>query len=256
MGIRITDGRNFTESDERKPNQTIIFNKAAQQQDSIITGDKIDDIEIAGISENFNFQPLQFSINPFAFLIFGEHVWQPLTYMFVKTDGADISSMIAYIKKTMKEFDPDIHHEPNFMDQEIGNLYKKEQNLSTLITLFSLLSVLISIIGVFGLITFETQYRRKEIGVRKVFGATIGEILTMFNKGYIRTVLICFVLAAPAAYYIVKRWQQNYVYQVGIGWWIFAVALVIVLIITVITISVQSYRTANENPVDTIRSGE
>ena len=123
-----------------------------------------------------------------------------------------------------------------------------------MITLFSLISILISVVGVFGLTLFETQHRRKEIGVRKVFGATIREIVMLFNRGFIRIIVACFIVAAPVAYYIVKRWQENFAYQSPISVWIFAAALLAIMLITVATISLQSYKTATENPVKAIRT--
>lgn len=117
-----------------------------------------------------------------------------------------------------------------------------------------MLSVGISIVGVFGLILFETQFRRKEIGLRKVYGATIGEILRMFNKRYMRIVLACSVVAIPAGWYVVDRWLESFAYRTPVKWWIFAVAVGSVALVTVLTITLQSYRTATENPVRSIKT--
>ena len=134
------------------------------------------------------------------------------------------------------------------MDQAIGNLYRKEALFSKQIALFSLLSILISVVGVFGLVLFDMQYRRKEIALRKTYGATVVDILQMFNRRYVIIVLICFILAAPTAYLIIRHWQQNFAYQAPIGVWIFVAALCIVLLITIGTVTLQSYRSATENP--------
>lgn len=139
------------------------------------------------------------------------------------------------------------------MDEEIGNQYYKEQKLSNLLTLFSLLSILISIVGVFGLVLFETQYRRKEIGIRKIHGATVGEILRMFNKIYVRIVLACFVVAVPIAYCIVDRWLENFAYKAPVEIWIYFAALAIVLGTTVATVLIQTYRAATDNPVRSLK---
>lgn len=256
MGIRITDGRDFNENDDLKPNISQIFNETSQQKDSIMVSDKLDDGFIVGIAKNFNFQPLQYDINPFAFVVYGTNewgAWTPLRYMFVKTNGTDISAVVDFIGKSVKELAPDSRPDIKFMDEEIGNQYSKEQKLSNLLTLFSLLSILISIIGVFGLVLFETQYRRKEIGIRKIHGATVGGILGMFNRSYVRIVLICFVIAAPIAYGIVKRWLENFAYKVPIEIWIFLAALAIVLSITVATVLIRTYRAATDNPVRSLK---
>ena len=118
----------------------------------------------------------------------------------------------------------------------------------------SLLAIIISLVGVFGLVVFETQYRRKEIGIRKVHGATVGEILLMFNKAYLRIVGICFVIAAPIAWQGAKMWLEGFAYKTPLHWWVFLIALLIVTVITLLTVSFQNWKAANENPVNSIKS--
>ena len=257
MGIRITDGRDFNENDDLKPEISQIFNETSQRKDSITVGEKMEDgTNIVGIARDFNFQPLQYGINPFAFVAFGTTewgAWTPLRYLFVKTNGTDIPAVADFIRKSVKELVPDSQLDIRFMDEEIGNQYYKEQKLSNLLTLFSLLSILISIVGVFGLVLFETQYRRKEIGIRKIHGATVGEILRMFNKIYVRIVLACFVVAVPIAYCIVDRWLENFAYKAPVEIWIYFAALAIVLGTTVATVLIQTYRAATDNPVRSLK---
>ena len=104
------------------------------------------------------------------------------------------------------------------------------------------------------MVLFETQYRRKEIGVRKVMGATVAEILGMFNRSFVRLVLICFVVAVPLAWYGVRGWLATFAYRTPIYWWVFAVSLLIVLTITLATVTVQSWRAATSNPVDALKA--
>lgn len=108
--------------------------------------------------------------------------------------------------------------------------------------------------GVFGLVVFDTQYRRKEIGIRKVHGATVGEILAMFNKTYLRIVAICFVVAAPIAWFGVKKWLESFSYKTPVYWWVFLIALLIVAGITMLTVTFQNWKAANANPVNSIKS--
>lgn len=257
MGIRITNGRDFNENDDLKPEISQIFNETSQRKDSITVGEKMEDgTNIVGIARDFNFQPLQYGINPFAFVTFGTTewgAWTPLRYLFVKTNGTDIPAVADFIRKSVKELVPDSQLDIRFMDEEIGNQYYKEQKLSNLLTLFSLLSILISIVGVFGLVLFETQYRRKEIGIRKIHGATVGEIFRMFNKIYVRIVLACFVVAVPIAYCIVDRWLENFAYKAPVEIWIYLAALAIVLGTTVATVLIQTYRAATDNPVQSLK---
>ena len=124
----------------------------------------------------------------------------------------------------------------------LNDLYKKEGNLSSLITLFGLCAIFISIVGVFGLVVFDSEYRKKEIGVRKVLGSTTGEIIVMFNKTYIRILCVCFVLGAPVAGYAVSRWLENFI------------AFAIIAVITILTVTFQNWHAANENPVHSIKN--
>ena len=135
-----------------------------------------------------------------------------------------------------------------------NELYHKEENLRSLITVFSLLAIIISLVGVFNLVVFDTQYRRKEIGLRKVHGATIGEVLKMLNSSYIYIVLICFVLAVPVGYYGINKWLESFAYKTPMFWWVYPLALLIVLTITVGTVTYQSWQAANANPVDSLKS--
>ena len=113
---------------------------------------------------------------------------------------------------------------------------------------------MISLIGVFGVVMLESEYKRKEVGVRKVFGATVGELLCLFNKTYLQITFACFAVAAPVAYYAILQWQESFIYKVNLSWWMFLLAFVSVTAITLLTVSVQSWRVANANPVDSLKS--
>lgn len=251
MGLKIIDGRDFTETDDNP----YIFNRTAQQKYDLKPGGSLteNENEIIGIVEDFNFKPMHYSIDPIGLQSGGEPNY-PLNYTLIKVNTADVGPVIAYIRRTMQEFDPTAREDVVFLDESIGNLYRKEETLSKQIALFSLLSILISVAGVFGTVLFETQYRRKEIGLRKIHGATIGEILRMFNRTYIRIVLACFVVAAPAAYLIIRKWLENFTYKMPFPIWVFPAALLIVLAVTVFTISLQTYITAVQNPLKSIRT--
>ena len=262
MGLHVVEGRAFTEADERKSACSLIFNQTAQRQDSLITGSEllgIGAMPIVGIVQDYNFKPLHAGIEPMA-LIVGGTEWgkspnaSKMRYALIKTSLADVGQASAFVKRTIREFDPLARAEVNFLDEFIGNQYQKETNLSRQLILFSLLSILIALIGVFGLVLFETQYRRREIAVRKVFGATIPAVLAMFNKSMIRIVLVCFLIAAPTAWYIVHRWLEGFAYKFRMGFWIFLLALAIVLLITVLTVTLQSYKAATENPAQSIKT--
>ncbi len=123
-----------------------------------------------------------------------------------------------------------------------------------MITLFSLIAIFISVVGVFGLVVFDSEYRKKEIGVRKVLGSTTGEIIVMFNKTYIRILCVCFVLGAPVAGYAVSRWLENFAYKTPMYWWVYLIAFAIITVITILTVTFQNWHAANANPVDSIKT--
>ena len=177
----------------------------------------------------------------------------PVSYIRLQA-GGDVQAAVEHIRKTVASIDPSFPFNIEFYDTLFNNLYHREENLRSMITMFSLLAIIISLVGVFGLVVFETQYRQKEIGIRKVHGATVGEILVMFNKVYLRIVLICFVIAAPIAWYGVYLWLENFAYRTPIYWWTFLIALFVVMVITFLTVTFQNWRAANENPVNSIKS--
>ena len=153
------------------------------------------------------------------------------------------------------EFAPNANPEScevKLFDEEMQKHYIKENKLSTLVTLFSFLSIVISIIGVFGLVLFETQYRRREIGIRRVHGASVGEILSLFNRKYLYIVAACSAVAIPVSYYIIDQWMQQYVYRTPMSWWVYALAVAIILAITVVTVTMRSVKAATENPTESI----
>ena len=169
--------------------------------------------------------------------------------------GADISALREHIHSTIMELSPNVDPEKiqiKFFNQEVEFVYQREDKLSTLVTLFSFLSIVISIIGVFGLVLFETQYRRREIGIRRVHGASVGSILQMFNRKYLYIVVICSAVAIPVSYYIIDSWMQQYVYRTPMSWWVYALAVGVILAITVVTVTLRSFKAATENPTESI----
>ncbi|MDD2293099.1 MAG: ABC transporter permease [Bacteroidales bacterium] len=262
MGIEVIEGRDFTPADEMKDNGTFIFNDNARKKFGFTLEDKLQGhkgkTDIVGFCKDFNFKPLQYGLDPFAFYVFGTDPWWYLTHLYIRTTAnADIESVIRYVKDVIVEFDPSLNRSKIdiiFFEEELGAQYKKEKQLTTLVTLFTLISVIISLMGVFGLVMFETQYRRREIGLRRVHGASVGRILAMFNVKFIRIVLICFVIACPVSYFVMDSYLSKFAYRVPLYWWVFALALVVVLLITVTVVTLRSLKAATENPVNSIKT--
>ena len=262
MGIQIVEGRNFTTTDEQSETGALIFNQTAAKNLNINTETSIlGHIDgrltpVVGICEDFDFQSAQYNISPYAFLVFGKYAWDLPRIAYIRTvAGADIAKVKEFIVDTVMELEPNIDPEKinvKFFDNELEMVYQREDKLSTLVTLFSFLSIVISIIGVFGLVLFETQYRRREIGIRRVHGASVGGILRMFNRKYLYIVAACSAVAIPVSYYIISRWMEQYVYRVEMSWWVYALAVGVILLITIVTVSLRSWSAANENPTNSI----
>lgn len=268
MGIPITDGRDFLESDFDKELGTMIFNEAARREFEMQVGDRINgfvspDEQIVGFCADFNFKPLQYGVSPFCFYLLPkkiqqENYWHLPHVVYVRmTPGADIVAVTAHIRRCIAEVDP--RTEPGdivvrVFDEELGLEYDNERKLTAIVGLFALLAVVIALMGVFGLVLFETQHRRREIAVRRVMGASRGEILAMFNRRYVMLVAVCFVLAVPVSIWAVRHWLAGFAYAVPLYWWVFALALAGVLAVTALTVTVRSWRAVNENPAESVKS--
>lgn len=268
MGIPITDGRDFLESDFDKELGTMIFNEAARREFEMQVGDRINgfvspDEQIVGFCADFNFKPLQYGVSPFCFYLLPkkiqqENYWLLPHVVYVRmTPGADIAAVTAHIRRCIAEVDP--RTEPGdivvrVFDEELGLEYDNERKLTAIVGLFALLAVVIALMGVFGLVLFETQHRRREIAVRRVMGASRGEILAMFNRRYVMLVAVCFVLAVPVSIWAVRHWLAGFAYAVPLYWWVFALALAGVLAVTALTVTVRSWHAVNENPAESVKS--
>ena len=262
MGIDMVDGRSFLPSDEESHSGAYIFNETAAKEFELTAESSIKGhirgtkAPIVGICKDFNFQSAHFDITPYAFLVRGKLIYNLPLHAYIRTvAGADIAEVRKYIFDTIMEFAPDADPAKvnvKFFSDELEFVYQREDKLSTLIAMFSFLSIVISIIGVFGLVLFETQYRRREIGIRRVHGASVGGILRMFNRKYLYIVAACSAVAIPVSYYIISRWMEQYVYRVEMSWWVYALAVGVILLITIVTVSLRSWRAANENPTNSI----
>lgn len=263
MGIPLSQGEFVKEIDIENENvdNYYIFNKTAQKKYNLNIGQRTDVYDdhysvISAIVEDFNFKSLHYAVDPIAFVVRSgkkTNQWGSYSYAYIKISGNHESS-INHIKKTLKEIDPAYPIEVEFFDAAFEQAYQQDIKTTRLITLFSLLAILISLIGVFGLIVFETQYKRKEIGVRKIMGSTVGQIFIMLNRKFFYIVLACSLIAIPLSYFGVSSWLDGFAYRTPIYWWVFVLGAAIVFAITVITVSVQSYKTATENPVKSLKS--
>lgn len=253
LGAKIIEGRDFLESERNAKTRKLLINETACKRYGMRVGQRfeVNNTEIVGVVEDFNFASLRNTVQPMAFIV-GD-IGFPLDWVYVKTSG-DPYDAAGAIKGALAGVDPTYPAEVQVYDTFFNKLYMQERRTTGLVTIFSLLAVVISLVGVFGLVLFETQYRRKEIGVRKVMGATVTEILNMFNRKFVWIVMVCFMIAAPFAWYGVREWLTAFAYRTPIYWWVFGLSLAIVMLITLTTVSVQSLRAATANPVDSLKA--
>ena len=202
-----------------------------------------------GIIGDFHFKTLHKEIEPLFLYVREERPG----YLAVKLNTKDIRSSVKFIRHQWNNIVPDSPFEYFFYDSFYDQLYKKEALFGKIIFIFSAMAILIACMGLFGLAAFFTERRTKEIGIRKVNGAVISEILTMLNSEFIKWVLISFVIATPVSWYAMHKWLENFAYKIEISWWIFVLAGLLALGIALLTVSWQSWRTATRNPVEALR---
>ena len=261
MGIDVVEGRDFTRTDEQSEHGVFIFNQVAKNKYGFTLEDRIqghsEATEIAGFCEDFQFRPLQYESNPFAFYIFGKNPWWDLTHLYIRTTpGAEYKDVQDAVNATIHKFNPGVdlsRFRLQFFDEELGLQYKKEQQLTTMVTLFTIIAIIISLMGVFGLIMFETQYRRKEIGVRRVHGSSVIDILKMFNLKFVKLLLLSFAIAAPVSWLIIDYYYSAFAYSAPISLWVFAAAFLMVAAIVCAVVTAGSFKAATENPVEALK---
>ena len=259
MGIEVKEGRDFRPEDDQKETGCYIFNEKAKAQLELKLNEQIDGDEIIGFIPDIKFASFRQEVTPMAFYLWGKYQWgQEGNYYnaaYVKFKaGSDLRAGMEHVRESLKKFDSEYPFVIRFYDEVLQHTYEKELKIGSLITLFSLVAIFISIVGVFGLVVFESEYKRKEIAVRKVLGSTTGEVLYMFNMSYFWILLICFVLGAPVAWYGVHRWLENFAYRTPMYWWVLPLAFLAIGMITFLTVTYQNWHVANENPVKNIKS--
>ena len=259
MGIKVIEGRDFNEHD----GDVMILNEAARKQwDWIKIGQPYlkDSEPVIGVCENVRFGSTRVdrAAEPVVFMIFGENYkdWGDQLGVVNIRVGANIDKV-----ETRQRIDKLLHKmagstdvEAKFLDQPLEYLYHDEFRFIQQVLWFAVLCLVITLIGVFCLTMFETEYRRKEIGIRKVMGSSTQEILLMFCRHYAVLLAVSFVLAAPMAWYVGREWLQGFAERTPIYWWLFPLALLTVGLITMATVVAQSWHTANENPVNSIKN--
>jgi putative ABC transport system permease protein len=182
--------------------------------------------------------------------------WAPSDYLnkaLLKLSAGNTAQTMNYIDEIFKELAPQSLFKYQFIDEEFNHLYTTDRIMVRLLGIFSMLAILIATLGIISLSTMAAENRTKEIGIRKVNGAKIAEILTMLNRDFVKWVALAFVVALPIAYYVMTTWLENFAYKTNLSWWIFALAGVLTLGMALLTVSFQSWRAATRNPVEALR---
>jgi putative ABC transport system permease protein len=164
-----------------------------------------------------------------------------------------IQDTLAFLENKWKEIYPEYPFEYHFLDDTIANQYRTEQAIGRIVTVFTILALFISCLGIFGLSSFTAEQRTKEIGIRKVLGATVSNIISHITKEFVVLIVTANVIIWPLAYFIMNRWLQTFAYRIDIGWWSFILAGITVLFVSLLTVSWQIIRAATANPADSLR---
>lgn len=258
LGIKITEGRDFKAGD----GDVYIFNEAARKKYPWMKVDEPatpGDYPVVGFCENIRFSSFRNNdaVEPMAFFIYGKDYanWDANNILNIRVaPGVDKVDMLHRLAEVTEKMAPGSDFRFRFMDEVIDQNYHQELRFTRQILLFSLIAIVLSMIGVFGLTLFESEYRRKEIGIRKIMGSSTGEILYMFTKRYFVMLVVCFVLAVPFGWWIGHDWLESFSDKTPIRAWVFVASFLLVSLITVLTVTFQCWKNANENPVRSIKT--
>jgi putative ABC transport system permease protein len=204
---------------------------------------------IIGVVEDFHITSLHHNIEPVV-LFMGPGNKR---YVLTQIRPENIPETIAYLRNKWKEFEPNRPFTYAFLDEYFDQAYRSEERLSQILRSFSFLAIFIACLGLFGLAAFATERRTKEIGIRKVFGATVATVTALLSKDFVKLVLLANIIAWPIAWYAMHKWLQNFAYRINIGWWVFALAGGLALFIALLTVSAQAVRAALANPVEVLK---
>ncbi|MGH7600820.1 MAG: ABC transporter permease [bacterium] len=261
LGLELKEGRDFSPEFPADTNDAIILNETAVKQlgvpepvlgQLIVWSEQPDTTyyaKVVGVVKDFHFTSLRLEIKPFAFVITPSR-----TSLFaLKMSGQNLRETLAQIESTWSSLAPGRPFDYYFLDESLDKLYRSEQNFRTVFSAMTLLSVIIACLGLFGLAAFTAEQRTKEIGIRKVLGATVSNVTVLLSKDFAKLVMIAYVIACPIAWYAMQKWLQGFAYRINMGWWVFALAGGLALVIALLTVSTQAIKAALANPVDSLR---
>jgi ABC-type antimicrobial peptide transport system permease subunit len=256
MKLSMAQGRDFSPDFATDSNAFMINETAAARMDvkdavgkSITWGRHTGNI--IGVIKDFHFNTMHASIEPLILRLKEDWPWGTIL---VRIESGKIKEAMAGLEKISKEINPQFPFTYQFSDQEFSRLYSSEQIISKLANFFAILAIFISCLGLFGLAAYTASQKNKEIGIRKVLGASIPEIATMLSREFLKLVILAIFIAIPFSWYVGNQWLQNFAYKIDLDWWIFALAAGFTIIIAFLTVSYQSLKAGMINPVKTLRT--
>lgn len=260
LDIQLLQGRNFSQQ-MPTDSMAIIVNEAAARylpKEDLLNRKlyQVDDpgkppnvYTIIGVIKNFNFNSIRDQISPLAFTL-----GRSPGSISMRINSANIPALLEQVKQKWQAMAPGQPFAWSFMDEEFNNQFKADQQTGQLFIAFAILAIFIACLGLFGLVTYAAEQRIKEIGVRKILGASVSNIVTMLSKDLLKLVLLANIIAWPVAWWIMNSWLQDFAYRIQIGWWVFAVAGIIAVLIALVTVSFKAIKAALANPVRSLRS--
>jgi len=262
IGAKVVSGRNFSNAIARDTSDkigTYLLNETAVRKmgwnNTTALGKKVKfwgfEGEVIGVVKDFHFRPLSVSIEPF---IFRNRPKEFYFNLLIKTKASNTKRAIEEVSNILAKYEPNSPISYGFVNQDLNKLYFNDQRVGKIIFIFSILTIIISCLGLFGLVTYTTQQRVKEIGIRKVLGASIVNVTTLLTKDFLKLVCVAIVIASPIAYYLVGAWLQDFAYHIAISWQTFALAGIMALFIALLTVSYQAVKTALINPAKSLKT--
>ena len=268
LGLRVVAGRDFSKEMSTDKDHAWIINETAVKQLGFGTPQKAlgqrlywhvwgasnpDSLKIGqviGVVKDFNYKSLYDKVQTTVLQIFPDAAWK----VAVKMKTASIGSAINHVRNAWNKFTPDYPIEYKFLDENFEQMYRAEDKLKSLLWIFTSIAIFVGCLGLFGLAAYTAERRRKEVGIRKVLGASTQGMVMLLSKDFIKLVVISLLIASPVAWYFMNKWLQDFAYRVNISWWVFAIAAILALSIAFVTVSFQAIKAAIANPVKSLRT--
>jgi putative ABC transport system permease protein len=262
LNIHLTAGRNFSKA--FNDSASVILNETAVRQIGwkdpigkilVYPGHNDFRFKVIGVAKDFNTESLKSEVSPFALFHHSSKTYStPGSFVLVSVKSQDIRTVISDLEKKWKAFAPAVPFEYSFLDKNFEELYRAEERMGTVFGIFTFLSIAVACLGLFGLSVYTAERRKKEIGVRKVLGASVRSVVSLISKEFVKLVCISALIASPLAWWAMDTWLRDFAYRISIQWWVFAFAALMALLIAIITISFQAIKAAVANPVRSLRT--